>query len=343
MIFSVYMKTLISAALILMIVNIFCPNYLFPTNKCLAKNTVQLPCDSTTLYNAIKAAQVLKNFVQADSLAGLYIKIVKYPFKPEDIDLLCYVIKSSKYAGFQWLVHNSKQINLSIKKEYFAEKLISYIIKIELIDSIIRSGKKKISQAYINKKVIKKYSRLPNSVWEFLKSNFENSIINYELYEKYTNYLKTPDWKFFEQDLSRRYREVDIHGLILKNKPTHYRKIKNWNACGQAMIDYLSSNKIDDVTCNDLIWKYVFLLADDQNVLRSALALSKKNIDRAPDEASYIDTYANLLYKLGDRKAALEWEELALKLERSKAYPFQISDFEETLNKMKNNIKTWQN
>jgi tetratricopeptide (TPR) repeat protein len=52
------------------------------------------------------------------------------------------------------------------------------------------------------------------------------------------------------------------------------------------------------------------------------------------DFAAY-DTYANLLYKIGRKNEAIDWEEKAVKLSNNDK---TILD---TLEKMKNNQKTW--
>ena len=51
----------------------------------------------------------------------------------------------------------------------------------------------------------------------------------------------------------------------------------------------------------------------------------------------YIDTYANLLYKLGKKDEAITWEQKALDL----APEGEKKSYEETLDKMKKGEKTW--
>ena len=53
----------------------------------------------------------------------------------------------------------------------------------------------------------------------------------------------------------------------------------------------------------------------------------------------FIDTYANLLYKTGKKKLAVQWEEKALKLVKEKNE--DTVGYAETLEKMKKGEKTW--
>ncbi|UAY55743.1 glycoside hydrolase family 2 protein [Arachidicoccus terrestris] len=63
---------------------------------------------------------------------------------------------------------------------------------------------------------------------------------------------------------------------------------------------------------NNDAW-FVFEQSNEKKELESALAWQKKVMENDPDANDY-DTYANLLYKLGKKKDALEWEEKAVQL-----------------------------
>jgi hypothetical protein len=58
-------------------------------------------------------------------------------------------------------------------------------------------------------------------------------------------------------------------------------------------------------------------------------------MDSEAPRANHFDTYANLLYKTGQKKQAIQWETMALTLA-----PDDLG-IRETLEKMKNNIPTW--
>lgn len=84
---------------------------------------------------------------------------------------------------------------------------------------------------------------------------------------------------------------------------------------------------------NGIAWD-VFLHLDDQTALRNALKWSAGVIQREP-KPDYLDTYANLLYKLGDKEKAIEWEEKAVK-----AAP-DNKELAKTLDLMRKGEKTW--
>jgi thiol-disulfide isomerase/thioredoxin len=91
---------------------------------------------------------------------------------------------------------------------------------------------------------------------------------------------------------------------------------------------------------NKIAW-HVFEMASDTNALQDALRWSKRSLEIYPGNPLYLDTYANLLYKLGRKKEAIAKEKDALNysnkenMDKSKSY-------EETLRKMNAGEKTWK-
>ena len=67
-----------------------------------------------------------------------------------------------------------------------------------------------------------------------------------------------------------------------------------------------------------------------------ALEWSKRSL-KENNEPAFIDTYANLLYKLGKKDEAIIWEQKAFDL----APESDRRDIQETLDKMKAGEKTW--
>jgi thioredoxin-related protein len=81
---------------------------------------------------------------------------------------------------------------------------------------------------------------------------------------------------------------------------------------------------------NNIAWE-VFGATSDKDALQKALGWSKRSLELFPENSASIDTYANLLYKLGQKEEAISKEEEALK------YADQTSSkgFQETIEKMK--------
>ena len=77
----------------------------------------------------------------------------------------------------------------------------------------------------------------------------------------------------------------------------------------------------------------------DKALLKSSLKWSKRSMEILPDEPRFIDTYAKLLYKLGNVNDALLMEDEAIKkTPKEDLFRYRI---EETVYKMKNGEKFW--
>ncbi|WP_276089150.1 sugar-binding domain-containing protein [Pedobacter sp. JY14-1] len=87
---------------------------------------------------------------------------------------------------------------------------------------------------------------------------------------------------------------------------------------------------------NDWAW-VLFESTNDKKELEKALEWSGKALENNPNKAPEIDTYANLLHKLGRTKEAIEWEKKALDIDPHNP------EFRSTLEKMEKGIATWPN
>lgn len=83
---------------------------------------------------------------------------------------------------------------------------------------------------------------------------------------------------------------------------------------------------------NQVAWRF-WQLATKPDDLEKALSWSKRSLEYDERQASWIDTYAHLLYKLGRRDDAIKEEERAIA--QNKAFGAPSASFERTLQKMK--------
>lgn len=100
----------------------------------------------------------------------------------------------------------------------------------------------------------------------------------------------------------------------------------------KARVNMLKSASTNAVAgqLNSLAWGYAQSMSDKAS-WKKALAWSARSLELMPTEAALMDTYANLLYKLGKKKKALQYQEMAVK-----TAPDDES-LKETLEKIKKN------
>ena len=148
--------------------------------------------------------------------------------------------------------------------------------------------------------------------------------------------LAEPDWTKLQNDVAKNYpaqaKEVISHAQVV-----FYENKKDWDKFGPAVVSYMKEygSNASPEQLNDFAWN-VFLNCSDMACVEQALAWSKRSIDNN-EEPMFMDTYANILYKMGKKDEAIEWETKAMNLETSA----DKSTYEQTLSKMKNGEKTW--
>ncbi|GEM_PF-343385 len=90
-------------------------------------------------------------------------------------------------------------------------------------------------------------------------------------------------------------------------------------------------------TLNNIAWE-VFERVSDTKTLQNALHWSGRSLEFSRNSSYILDTYANLLYKLGQKEEAIAKEEEALRFANEK----EMKGFTETLRRMKVGEKTWK-
>lgn len=86
---------------------------------------------------------------------------------------------------------------------------------------------------------------------------------------------------------------------------------EDWPLYAESVLKVIEEQEVTDPEqLNEFAWKF-YLFVDDQGQLSQAKDWMKKVLSDYPD-ATYHDTYASLLFKLGDQKGAVKYAERAL-------------------------------
>jgi hypothetical protein len=165
--------------------------------------------------------------------------------------------------------------------------------------------------------------------------------------DKLDPYLQVPpkviDWATIEQQLTNQY-PLDAERVVAETKPEYYFNHALYPEYERASIAFLIKffRELDDYDINERAWD-LFEITTDSAMLRQIADISKKLIDREKAmgtlNANYIDTYSNILYKMGNTGDAIKWETAALEI--AKGQSDQIIALNSTLTKMKKGEKTW--
>lgn len=172
--------------------------------------------------------------------------------------------------------------------------------------------------------------------------NGVNRIIFYEevvpvLFNRYAPIAGEPNWNKLKDSIQAKY-PAKAEEVLAYAKVLFYLNRQQWNDFGPAVVAYMKSYG-DNVSQNDLneyAWT-VFQNCSDETCLQNALEWSKRSFEKEKNPA-FMDTYANLLYRLGRKDEAIEWEQKALDLIADETAK---KGYQQTLEKMKAGEKTW--
>jgi thioredoxin-related protein len=281
-----------------------------------------------------------------DSSKQYYVLIAKFRDNNLEFDKMPSLANSAVVLG-------DRPLALQIAKEYMHQYL-------DKLDDASFYTKKNLSFFENYSKMITSDDRIFKAC--FNRSQQINTIINEPNYSN--NLIKdvittediTPlqnaaikngsrvDWKKITSAIKKKYGSTYATQIVLDAKPNYYFKTKNWKKFTKYMMQQVKSNGFDKDTgfvnaysLNYKAWG-IFLYSSKKRELREALKWVNHSltIDSASGMvAAYLDTKANLLYKLGNKKSAMDIEEKAAFLAPNSR------DIQSNFKKMKNMEPTW--
>lgn len=181
----------------------------------------------------------------------------------------------------------------------------------------------------------------------------ENVIEREEINCFINNSNKNPNWSVLYDNIKRKYNSYYAEKLVIQTQVTYYHAKKDWKNFSYYFDKKISIFPLkmqtgfygDAAKLNEAAWD-VFLNCEDKTILKNALNWSKlslKFIDNPDFKVHYLDTYANISYKLGDIKKALELERTVIesaKINLGRELP--VDDlFIINYNKMREGKPTW--
>jgi len=234
--------------------------------------------------------------------------------------------------------------NLQDNKTLFFPKLggYVYVFMIGAIDNSFREACKSKNEQLLQQ-VVDANEKLPKTPQSKLKE---------ELYMNY--YLKTNDLNKYISNATI-YCDASLMTVTSDSIAKNDKKVLQLFETSQrkALIGKIDSTQLAQLTdymahalrnkyslaLNEVAWGF-FEKVTDVKALENALRWSKRSLEIYPDNHLYVDTYANLLYKLGQNEKAIIKETEALNF--AKSTKSDTKGYEETLKKMNSGEKTWK-
>lgn len=136
-----------------------------------------------------------------------------------------------------------------------------------------------------------------------------------------------------------KYPTVDLNKSTELLQVQFYQNTKNWPKFQSSVLAYMKKygTEVDGSMLNSFAWT-VFENCEDAECVASAMAWSKRSVeDTKSKEPAFLDTYANLLYKMGKKEEAIAMQKQAIALVPAA----EKATYEATLDKMQKGEKTW--
>lgn len=156
------------------------------------------------------------------------------------------------------------------------------------------------------------------------------------------------DWQGLHDRISAKFTKDDANRGVLLAQNTWYEQRYNFPAFYKVYLDKLDLYGIDTTNSqspthhtwvNFHCWG-IFKAINERHLLSKAgkyMSLLVKHFHYM----DYFDTYANLLYKTGEKKKALQWEKRAIARAKEAQLPRKVSNYTSVLSKMKADEPTW--
>jgi tetratricopeptide (TPR) repeat protein len=253
----------------------------------------------------------------AARISGDYIANIRDIFTKDNLQFLSEFTQSSKEPSFNVFYRNAAKVDRVIGRKGFAEDFVESVIVKEEIVPLLFPGDK---------------PRAKDDLWK-------------------------PDWENLTATITRKYDAAYADRVSDRAKVWWYQSREEWppeyfKSLLVVVQRYLErqpdlTNLIPTLfEVNNPAW-YVFAHSTDKAELNAAISwmerVLRQNTKDDLDRAFYMDTYANLLYKMGRKDEAVKWEEAALNIATGtkRRSEEKIKLYEPIVEKMKKGVPTW--
>jgi len=298
-----------------------------------------------------------------------FLKVARNALNPDKQYYLLrdnYLRGSRDYSSMNYLARISEQIgDDSLGKAVAADYLHNYLDRLsesklfdkKYLDFMAMFSSLLSSSDRIFKLYYKKGELIDKLIGRkgFSQAEVLNIITKEEIgprIQAYKSRLQTdPDWKGLTRRIRKKYNRDYTELSVLNSQIEWYSDRKDWPRLIEYAVSKFDTYGLDTAgvgwaMINNFAFEIVFKHCSDKDTLTKAIHWMEIINETHPDDQHDLDTYANLLYKVGRTEEAISWEEKVKKLEEKDAVKEKRSPdtvYKETVEKMKNGIPTWVN
>jgi hypothetical protein len=210
--------------------------------------------------------------------------------------------RSSKDLGFKVMFHNSDRVNEVMRDSMYCEPLVDFIIAVEEAKpSILKAVRDSVA---------------------------------------------SPNWIEIDDAITSKYGKSYAYRILASARARWYKYKKKWPLFGKYTVEYIQAMlpNVSHYELNETAFD-IFNHCSDVKALHAAIGWMSNVLKAESDSADFLpaimDTYANLLYKTGDKGHAISIEKKALGIAIEFKIANYVTEFRNTLEKMKAGLPTW--
>lgn len=198
---------------------------------------------------------------------------------------------STKSKVFTFFYKDAKLINDSMGELFYAEEIADKIIQQEIVFPFLEKDASKAN----------------------LKTPLSGMVLNGN-----GEYTGEANWKKIYHAVKKRFGSHFAERSVINAQINWYKRNNNIISFVKASLKKIEKYPLRSITrrnqymINEVAWK-AFLSIEDKLLLETTIRWAKKSVDELPSYFT-VDTYANLLYKIGQKEEAIKWEKTALEL-----------------------------
>jgi tetratricopeptide (TPR) repeat protein len=147
--------------------------------------------------------------------------------------------------------------------------------------------------------------------------------------------VRKPNWDSLQKRVTA-WLPDRAQEITMRIKINYYNNFGDWPNFEKAIVSYMKqySRHMDDDELNTIAWS-AFEHCADMTCVSTILDWSRQL--KNSNTPMFMDTYANILYKLGKKDEAISLEQKALDMSQGN----DKSSYQSTIDKMKAGQKTW--
>lgn len=279
----------------------------------------------------------------ASTIANEYIAGITDFYTKENATFVAQFTNSSKDKGFDLMLNNPEKMDALIGEGKSKARVMSIIGTEELnpgMRKFAADRTKPVDPSAVIASAVQKYPQFTKEITEMANKTAYNMVYSQEVYTPMSKAIESKE-KVNWETLATAARNRDAKNadeMIAKGKVAYYQNTKDWTGFQSEVVSFMNKYgiKATPAELNSYAWT-VFENCKDMNCVTEALDWSKRSFADNKNPM-FMDTYANILHKLGKTKEAIEIQGQAIALTTDAA---SKKSLQETLEKMKKGEKTW--